>query len=130
MPESEMQGLNTYHLSGVDVTHYTNGIAELFGKPGINVSAEQITAMFKLIDSLNPRPKAVMTNRKNQYSFSFEAIQVIKEYKGVKALAILTYSRTSFIAAKFARSKHFEIRVFYNARDEAMNWLKQVQAAG
>lgn len=118
----ELKVKASYSLSAVDVIHYENGMVELIGKNGLNVSAQQAQEMFDFIDKLSPRPEVALTNRKNHYSFSFEAIQVIQKYKGVKALAILVYSRMSYIAAQFARSKNFKIKVFMD-RDEALEWL-------
>ena len=112
----------TYSLSAVDVIHYENGMVELIGKKGLSVSAQQVQEMFDFMDSLSPRPVVALTNRKNQYSFSFAALQTIQKYRGVKALAILVYSRTSYIAAQFARSKNFQIKVFMD-RDHALEWL-------
>lgn len=117
--------LGTYRLSVVDVIHYDNGLVELIGDDGITVSEENVREMFDFIATLEPRPQIALTNRRHHYSFSFDAIRFIQQYRGIKALAIVVYSRLSYLAAEFARSGHFKIRIFMD-RDDAINWLSAV----
>ncbi len=123
----QAQLIKNYRLPVMNVLHYSNNIAELIADADITVSRDDAQQMLDLIGSLEPKVQGVLANRQNSYSFSFEAQLIFREYRGVKALAILTYSRLAYIAAKLHHAKYYKMRTFMQ-REEALHWLSEVIA--
>lgn len=124
----EMKVLGTCRLTVLDLIHYSNGIVELIADEGVTISGENAREMFDMISSLEPKVQAALVNRKNSYSFSFEAQRELGNYRDITAVAIMTHSRIAYLAAKFAHAKYYKLRVFMD-RDKALQWLsKQISA--
>lgn len=111
----------------MDVLHYSNDIVELIADDGVTITGEHVRELFALLDRLEPKVQGVLANRLHRYSFSFEAQRELSNYQGLKAVAILTYSRIAYIAAKLHRAKYFKLRTFRD-REEALQWLDYVIA--
>ncbi len=111
-------------LSFAEVEIFEKGIIKITPHEGVEISAEDIHETQRLIRSV---PDArLLIDRLNSYSYSFEAIQAIRNYEGVRAAAIITYGYSSQVTAQFVRGdggdSPYPMEIFTN-KDDAIRWL-------
>jgi len=120
-----MEPSTNYRLSFADVVYHGDGLFEVAADNGIEVTVKMLGELTSLLDELAPRPmkRALLSNRKHSYSFSFEALPYAARLKAVDAFAIQAHSRITMVSASIFKPLNFPFQVFLD-RDEAIDWLR------
>ena len=103
---------------------------------GIEVTAEMVDKLSRAANEVMSGPFAILSNRVNSYSVSFEAMASIAKYDNIAALAVVVHDAQSrilvetqnyFISALEKRPGNLlkPIRIFMNT-DAAISWLQAV----
>lgn len=123
-----MPPITEYRLQFCTVTLREDDIVIIEIDDGVNLDAEMANELVELSNKeLGDRPFALLSNRINSYSFSFEALSKLANIPNLIALAIVIYSDKSQLlveAQNFFLStiRKRPIKIF-RRKDEAMNWL-------
>jgi hypothetical protein len=100
------------------------GIIEIIINEGIELGAKHIEKTEAgLLEQYKSASYALLINRVNQYSHTFESIQKVAKLKNLAALAIVVYSDISKHAAKIHLMYQDNLRVF-DDRQKAIAWLR------
>lgn len=114
--------MDSVRLSFADLYFLGDGIAEVIADEGINVSVEMYEELLEAFGAHTPKPTKLLANRKNSYSFSFQAMQFANNSNAIEAVAVLERSSISRLVSRFAKPKHYRMKSFDN-RDDAIAWL-------
>ncbi|MCG8466198.1 MAG: hypothetical protein MI750_15315 [Xanthomonadales bacterium] len=102
-------------------------LIEVVPKQGIEVSGDDLALIYQGIYERSNGYYALLINRENDYSLTFDAHQQLGNAEGLVASAYLVYSEASAQVAeynaKLARAARCPIAVFQN-RDQALVWLR------
>jgi hypothetical protein len=122
-----MNVINEYNLGFCNIKHRDDGIVEFEIADGINVDAEMVKELTDLAEEKIHEPFAILSNRINSYSLSFEAMTQIAHYENIAALAIIVHSSKSQLMVEtqnffISKLKKKPIKIFGEA-DSAVEWL-------
>ena len=102
-------------------------LIEAIPKRGVELNARHIEELYTYLTEASRGYCALLINRKNDYSLTFDAHTKVADHSGLIAIAYLTYSVSSAQVAEYtAKLAHYAqcpIKVFMN-RDAALSWLK------
>jgi hypothetical protein len=114
------------------VNFLSNNIVELIIDKGVEVSLELIDEYDALMAKNFTSDYAILVNRLNSYSFSYEALLCIGSAQYLKAVAIITYSSENKEQTKNLQAiRHMDdlnIREFSGlelGRESAIKWLEK-----
>ncbi|MDH5654299.1 MAG: hypothetical protein OEZ34_00185 [Spirochaetia bacterium] len=112
---------------GATYINHENGIVESSIENGTEITAENVDEIIEFFQSMNPPARLLLADRKNRYSFTFEAIQKIKNVDVVDACAEVHYGRKVWWKmANFITPKYFKLR-FFNDKSDAVKWLLEIK---
>ena len=126
-----MQTVTEYRLDFCTIHHRDDGIAIIEIKDGINLSAEMAQELADLTKKVyGDRPLALLSNRKNSFSFSFDALTTLAELPNLVALAIVIYNQQTRILVEtqnffLSAMRAIPIKIFTDL-DNAEEWLKEI----
>lgn len=128
-PESIMNS-KEYKLSFCTVIHRDDDIAIIEIDEGVNVDAEmsdEITGLAANV--LGDKLIGLLSNRKNSYSLSFDAMEAMAKLPNMIALAIVIYTEKSRLLIEtqnffISHMKKKPVKIFTDM-DEAENWLHE-----
>jgi hypothetical protein len=118
-----------YRLSFCTIYHRDDDIAVFEVDDGINIDATMVEEVEALAKASAADAVAILSNRKNSYSLSFEAMSAVANSPRLVALAIVVHSpktrmlveaQNQFIAS--LNSKPIEI---FSDTESAISWLQQ-----
>ncbi len=112
-------------LSFADLYFLDDGIAESVVDEGTNVTVEMYGELVEAFDQHTPKPTKLLANRKNSYSFSFQAMQFANNDASLEAVAVVERSLASRIITRFVKPKHYCLKSF-GSRDDAIAWLRSI----
>lgn len=123
-----MNVINEYNLDFCNIKHRDDGIVEFEFADGINVDAEMVKKLTSMADKKIHEPIAILSNRINSYSLSFEAMATVAHHKNIAALAIIVHSSKSQLMVEtqnffISKLKKKPIKIFSDA-DSAIEWLR------
>ena len=101
---------------------YDNGILEIIVDEGIKITTTEVQSLINLMSRLKPSPRLLLANRKNNYSFSFSAMQTISQSQLVEAVAELHSDTKGQFRSKVVWPEFFRFAFFVD-RDKAISWL-------
>ncbi|HEX5057409.1 MAG TPA: hypothetical protein VFX02_13050 [Gammaproteobacteria bacterium] len=120
--------MKTFDLSFGTVTLLRQDLAEVIIDQGIEMNMDMIDEYHMFVSEFLAEPCAILINKINQYTYSFEAQLAISNLEKIKAIAAVTYSDASRMASetlmKLPTHKHWNMRIFSD-RDNALRWLEQ-----
>lgn len=101
-------------------------IAEVIIDEGVEMDLNMVKQYHQyLLDHLKA-PFSVLVNKRNAYTYTFEAQQALSALSQSYASAVVVYSRLSHISTDYVislpHSRHWNINLFSN-RQEALQWL-------
>lgn len=103
-------------------------LIEVVPKQGIEVSGDDLAFIYQGILERSQGYCALLINRENDYSLTFDAHQQLGNAEGLVASAYLVYSEASAQVAeynaKLAHASRCPIAVF-QSRKQAIAWLKE-----
>lgn len=114
--------MKNYRLDFGTFIHHDNGVLEAIVDEDIELSEEMVNEFFNLIKSIDPKLKACLINRKNQYSYSFKANFMLASSNLVDYVAVLKYGRLPWPLRGIFTPKIYRLG-FFDDYDEAMLWL-------
>ena len=118
-------GMAEYRLRIGRFTNLGNGIIESVVDQGVEVDVSDIQELITLLGTLQPRPRALLADRRNSYSFTFAALQFASSSDALEAVAEVNYGhRPLQIVGNLLMPKFFKFAMFAR-REEALQWLQQ-----
>lgn len=106
-------------------------LAEVIINQGVEVSIELVEEYDAIIKKHFHEPYAVLVNRINSYSYTYEALLCVGSTQNLKAAAIINYAAATAQQAKGLQSVHqidkLIIREFSGlelGRESAIEWLE------
>jgi hypothetical protein len=124
-----MSQTTKYTLSFCTIFHRDDGIAVIEINEGVEVSAEMAREVSDLAARvIRGAPFALLSDRKNSYSLSFEAMSTLANIPNLAALAIVIYSDKSRLLVEtqnffISAIKKRPVKIF-NDIDTASDWLR------
>ena len=118
--------MKEYKLDYATFYNHENGIVEAIVNPDIEISGQNLLDMFSLFESMQPAVEYMISNRKNKYSFSFEAMTKFNQNKTIKAVAVVCYNRTSGFSIEKLWPKFTKL-AFFDSMDDAYTWINSLQ---
>jgi hypothetical protein len=119
-----------YALDYCNIRYREDGIVEIEINEGVNVDAAMAVELTRMADDIIKGPFRLLSNRKNSYSLSFEAISTLAQYDNLAALAIVVHSAKSRLLVEtqnlfIATLKNKPIKIFMDF-DAAISWLQSI----
>lgn len=103
-------------------------LVELIPKQGLELTGQQIEEIYDYLTHESRGYCALLINRINDYSLTFDAHKKLAVHTGLVAIAYLTYSTSSAQVAEYtSKLAHYArcpIKVFMD-REAAIEWLEQ-----
>ena len=119
---------NVHNLSFADITLLEPSIAEVIAYEGVEIDMDMVREFHNFLLSHLQAPFALLVNKKNSYSYSFEAQLSVALLKEIKAIAVVAYSDGSTSVAKSLKDMpnhtEWEMETFTDY-DEALAWIKE-----
>ena len=117
----------TYRLSFGQIIKLQDNLAEIIVDSDVEFNMAMIAEYHSwLLDHLNA-PFALLVNKKNPYTYTFDAQMNIANLPEIKAMAVVAYSKvteeSTNVLIDMPRKSKWNIRIF-DERDLAMNWLQ------
>jgi phospholipid N-methyltransferase len=126
-----MQTITEYRLDFCTIHHRDDGIAVIEIDEGVNLNANMADELAELTRKvLGSRPLALLSNRINSYSLSFEALSTLAKLPNLIALAITTYNKKTKLLVEtqnffLSHLNEIPVKIFTNM-DNAEEWLKEI----
>ncbi|AWB68756.1 hypothetical protein C2869_21190 [Saccharobesus litoralis] len=123
--------LASYKISLGTLNALTHDIAEVIADEGIEIDLDMVHEYHQCLKQHFTSPCSVLVNKKNTYTYTFDAQLTIGTSEQIKSLAIVTYNHATEITAKnlanFPRTKSWDTQ-FFTDRQSAIDWLIQRQS--
>ena len=124
--------MKTYEHSFGQIIILKKDLAEFIIKDGIEVNVEQVDEAEVFLKNNLATPFSLLFNKKNSYSFKFEAQVKMGNYQQLNAVAILCYTESSKMSTNslvkgVPRKIDWNAKIFFD-RAEALEWLESQQA--
>jgi len=123
--------LNTeYRLHFCSIQHREDDICIIEINEGVNLDAQMSNELIDLTDKvMGDKPFALLSNRINSYSLTFEAMSALANMPNLVALAIVVYSDKSQLLIEtqnffLTTIKERPVKIF-NQVNEAIDWLEK-----
>lgn len=122
--------METYELSFGIINILRDDLAEIIINDGIEVSADQVDEANAFLVDFLEAPFSLLFNKKNQYSFHYDAQIKLGTFDELNAIAVLCYSKTSStiteVLSNVPRASEWNMQTFFN-REEALAWIENEQ---
>lgn len=115
--------LQTIRLSWATLFNHGNGVLEAIADDGIEVGVSQFEELVEQITQAEPPVRALLANRKNNYSFSFDAMRFAASQNVLEAVAVVSYGRTYQVVSRFFRPRFYRLAFFADI-ESALIWLE------
>ncbi len=119
--------LNIHKLSFATAKILEDDIAEIIVDSDIEINSKMVFEYHDWIKNNLPDPCFVLINKKNSFTYSFNAQIKIGTINQIKAAAFFTPGNASFyvtsMLGEFPRKLNWNYNIF-RVRDEALFWLK------
>lgn len=83
---------------------FANNVVEVTADEGIEMTLEMVEECHEFMDKHIEGDFALLINRINNYSYTYEAQLSLASYSGLKALAFVCYSKESFLVTEKLQS--------------------------
>ena len=120
---------NEFSFGRIDILR--KDLAEFIIKDGIEVNMEHVDEAEEFLKSNLAAPFSLLFNKKNNYSFQFNAQVKMGNYQQLNAVAILCYTESSKMSTNalvkaIPRKVDWNAKIFFK-RGEALNWFESQQ---
>lgn len=120
--------MKTYDLSFGTVTLLRPDLAEVIVNEGVEMDMDMVDEYHVFLSEFVAEPCGILINKKNQYSYTFEAQLAISNLEKIEAMAVLAYSEAARVATetlmKLPTHQHWNLKIFSD-RAAALRWLEQ-----
>ncbi|MFT5757832.1 MAG: hypothetical protein ACI9LM_002568 [Alteromonadaceae bacterium] len=118
--------MNKFKLSFCEVILLEKDIAEVIVDDGVEVNLLMVEEYHAFLLKQMTYPFSLLINKKNSYSYTFEAQLQVATLSQINVMAVIAYTRTAEISTKnlasFTREIPWQLEVF-NERELALHWL-------
>lgn len=115
-------------LNFAETRRHDHNIIEVIPHDDIEINIKDMDDLQALINN-NADPVLLLINRRNEYSYSFDAIRAIRSLENVKALALLFNNLTESYGARIIQGEkdkcHYPSETFLDKQD-ALEWLNSL----
>ena len=118
------QSEKVYKLSFGTIITINNHLAEVIIDEGIEMDEHLVDAYHDFLLSHLKAPFSLLINKKNSYSYTFEAQKIIANLEEIDNMAVLVGTLGSTLATKtiISLKERENIKIFVD-RVEALDWL-------
>jgi hypothetical protein len=120
--------MKTHILSFGTVTVLRPDLAEVIVDEGVEMDMDMVDEYHMFVSELLADPCSTLINKKNRYTYTFEAQLAISSLEKIKASAVVVYSEMSRISTdallKLPTHLRQNVKIFSN-RDAGLHWLEQ-----
>lgn len=117
---------------GCSVELLTNNIAQVTIEPGVEVTLEMLGEFDEYMSKAFNHNYALLVDKKNKYTFSFEAQLCMASHENLKATAVVFYDETDAeLPQQLSQRRQIDelnVRLFSGINDgnqTAINWLEE-----
>src|SRR5687768_4318230 len=110
-----LKNMKTYVLSFGTVTLLRPDLAEVIVNEGVEMNMDMVDEYHMFVSELLAEPCGTLINKKNSYTYTFEAQLAISNLEKIKAMAVLVYSDAARVATeilmKLPTHKHWNMEI-------------------
>ena len=122
--------MKSYKLSFATINVIERNLAEVIIDEGVNIDLMMVDEYHDFLTMSLKAPFGLFYNKRNSYSYTFEAQKTMSILKSVKAVAVLNYTHASVMSTEMilkinAVNDHRIIKLFVK-KDEALSWIKNI----
>ena len=118
--------MNKYKLSFCEIILLKNDIAEVIVDDGIEINLSMVEEYHTFLLDKMAHPFSLLINKKNSYSYTFEAQLHLATLTQINFMAVIVYTKISEISTKnlvsLPREILWQLEIF-NDRELALTWL-------
>ncbi len=122
--------MTTHTLSFCTITLLQKNIAEVIVNDGVEMSLEMVETYHQFLLDNMPDSFSLLINKKNSYTYSFEAQLHLATLTQINSMAVLVYNSISAATTKslasMPRAIPWKLEVFID-RENAIKWLQKKQ---
>lgn len=118
--------MGVHRLSFADISILQNDIAEIVVDEGVEIDQLMVAEYHQFLLANLSAPFAVLVNRKNAYTYTFEAQKTLAAINEMNAIAVLAYNRLARLSTEAINNMPREVdwnMQLFSDRNEAFNWL-------
>lgn len=120
--------MKEYKLSFGTIIILEEHLAEVIIHDGLVIDEVVVDLCHDFLLSYLKVPFSIVLNKKNSYSYTYEAQKVFFNLKEIQKVAVVAVTSGAFMSAetliKISESNHLNIELF-EKRDEALEWIRK-----
>lgn len=118
--------MKSYKLSFGNISVIKKDLAEVVVDDGIEMDVPMVEEFHEFLTQNFKAPFRILVNRKNSYSYTFQAQKIIGNIEQVKAIAVIIGTNGGLMSTEtlinLNKESNWNINLFQN-RDKALEWL-------
>ena len=118
---------------GCTIKHLESNIAEVIVDSGVELSIEMVEELDNYLKSFYPHDFALLVNKKNKYTYTYEAQLCLASLEHQRALAILYHDLQNEhippLLSQRVALDNINVKIFPATKlgqNSAINWLKDI----
>ena len=120
--------MKSYKLSFGNISIVKKDLAEVVVDDGVEMNVAKVKEYHEFLEQKLKAPFSLLINKKNSYSYTFQAQKIIGNIKGVKAMAVVVGTNGGLMSTEtlinLNKDSNWNINLFQN-RDKALEWLNK-----
>lgn len=125
--------MDEHRLSFSTAFKLADDLAEFINDEGVEITIEMVDEYHHWVRANLASPALILVNKRNAYSYTFEAQQYIGTAPEIRAIAFVTYNAVSTLTtrdlAEQPRPRPWRARIF-DDRELALEWLTAQRGIG
>ncbi len=124
--------MKEHRLSFCTIFRVEDRIDEIITDADVEITIEQVNELQDYFSKVHDGEYAALVNRKNPYTYTFEAQRALGKHPGLIAIAMVVQTDSAKGTAEYLlkpRSNMSSIASIFDSRDEALAWLREKLAA-
>lgn len=124
--------MELYELPHAKIIKHSDDIAEVIVNQGVDYDLVMVEAYHQWLRENMLSPCYIMVNRINSYSLTFAAQQKLAEIENIRAIALVTYTRSSKLASQILSQQWTLMPLdceIFDSPMAALQWLKDLRDA-
>ena len=121
-----MKKMTKFKLSFCEIILLEKDIAEVIVDDGVEINLSMVEEYHTFLLDKMAHPFSLLINKKNSYSYTFEAQLQLATLTQINVMAVVAYTKISEISTKnlvsLPREKLWQLEIF-NDRELALAWL-------
>jgi len=119
--------MNSYKLSFAEIIKLKNNLAEVIINEGVELDEIMVAEYHSFVTNLLSEPRYLLVNKKNSYSYNFNAQKTIINFDKIKAYGIVAPNAAAILGTKslvsIGDNPKLNLQIF-STREEALGWLE------